>query len=102
MKRMLVYAVGSVLVLAAAAGARVALLPSGPYADMDPVVAEGLAEETRNGRPAAPPGPAMPEAVRRLAPELLGRDWINVDAKSKVSLAARKGQVTLVHYWTYG
>ncbi len=36
------------------------------------------------------------------APELAGNSWLNVPAGTKLSLAARKGKVTVVHFWTFG
>ena len=36
------------------------------------------------------------------APELIGDSWLNVPAGSKLSLASRKGKVTVVHFWTFG
>lgn len=36
------------------------------------------------------------------APELAGNSWLNVPAATKLSLAARKGKVTVVHFWTFG
>jgi thiol-disulfide isomerase/thioredoxin len=36
------------------------------------------------------------------APELVGESWLNVAADARPSLAARKGKVTVVHFWTFG
>ena len=36
------------------------------------------------------------------ARELVGGPWLNTRQGSPVSLASRKGKVTLVHFWTYG
>jgi len=44
--------------------------------------------------PQAPP--ALP------APELTGDSWLNLPAGTKLTLASRKGKVTIVHFWTYG
>ena len=35
------------------------------------------------------------------APELIGDSWLNVPKGSKLSLASRKGKVTVVHFWTF-
>ncbi|HOX57271.1 MAG TPA: redoxin domain-containing protein [Verrucomicrobiota bacterium] len=53
---------------------------------------------------AAPPPagqqPKEPPAV--LAPELVGGSWLNLPPGTKLTLAARRGKVTIVHFWTYG
>ena len=36
------------------------------------------------------------------APELVGDSWFNVPKGLKLSLASRKGKVTIVHFWTFG
>jgi len=36
------------------------------------------------------------------APELTGTTWLNVPKGDKLALAARKGKVTVVHFWTFG
>jgi thiol-disulfide isomerase/thioredoxin len=36
------------------------------------------------------------------APELTGDSWLNVPKGSSLSLASRKGKVTIVHFWTFG
>ena len=36
------------------------------------------------------------------APELSGDSWLNVPEGARLSLAARKGKVTIVHFWTFG
>ncbi|HEY5913029.1 MAG TPA: redoxin domain-containing protein [Verrucomicrobiae bacterium] len=50
------------------------------------------------------PGPAAAEtkAVAIPAPELRGNSWLNVPPGEKLSLASRKGKVTVVHFWTFG
>jgi thiol-disulfide isomerase/thioredoxin len=35
------------------------------------------------------------------APELVGQDWLNLTPGTPMSLAARKGKVTVVHFWTF-
>ena len=42
-----------------------------------------------------------PVAMKTTAPELVGGPWLNTDGKP-VSLAARKGRVTIVEFWTFG
>jgi thiol-disulfide isomerase/thioredoxin len=44
--------------------------------------------------PQAPP--ALP------APELTGGPWLNLPTGARLTLASRKGKVTIVHFWTYG
>jgi thiol-disulfide isomerase/thioredoxin len=36
------------------------------------------------------------------APELTGDSWLNLPKGSRLSLASRKGKVTIVHFWTFG
>jgi peroxiredoxin len=36
-----------------------------------------------------------------VAPELTGDSWLNVPKGTKLSLASRKGKVTIVHFWTF-
>ena len=36
-----------------------------------------------------------------VAPELTGDSWFNVPTNSTLSLASRKGKVTIVHFWTF-
>ncbi len=36
------------------------------------------------------------------APELKGDAWLNVPQGRKITLASRKGKVTVVHFWTFG
>lgn len=47
------------------------------------------------GESAQPPGGIA-------APELIGDSWLNVPKGSQLSLASRKGKVTVVHFWTFG
>ena len=42
---------------------------------------------------------AQPISLNAKAPELTGKQWLNSEP---ISLAARKGKVTVVHFWTYG
>ena len=36
-----------------------------------------------------------------VAPELTGDSWFNLPKGGKLSLASRKGKVTVVHFWTF-
>ena len=36
------------------------------------------------------------------APELVGGPWLNTVGNEPISLASRRGKVTIVHFWTYG
>jgi len=36
------------------------------------------------------------------APELVGDSWLNLPPGTRLTLASRKGKVTIVHFWTYG
>ena len=36
------------------------------------------------------------------APELVQGTWLNLPTATGLTLAARKGKVTIVHFWTYG
>ncbi len=47
------------------------------------------------GEPSKPPA-GIP------APELTGDSWLNLPKGSELSLASRKGKVTILHFWTYG
>jgi peroxiredoxin len=56
------------------------------------------------GPPGAPlfagePSQALASPV---APELTGDSWLNLPKGSTLSLASRKGKVTIVHFWTFG
>ena len=44
--------------------------------------------------------PQAPPAVP--APELTGGPWLNLSSGTRLTLASRKGKVTIVHFWTYG
>jgi len=34
------------------------------------------------------------------APEFIGKEWLNLE--KPITMASRKGKVTLVHFWTFG
>ena len=36
------------------------------------------------------------------APELNGEAWVNVPKGTNITLASRRGKVTVVHFWTFG
>jgi peroxiredoxin len=44
-------------------------------------------------------GPAQPGGPP--APELVGNAWLNLTNGDRLSLASRKGKVTVVHFWTF-
>jgi len=44
----------------------------------------------------------QPTPLNHTAPELVGGPWLNTPGDQPVSLASRRGKVTIVHFWTYG
>jgi thiol-disulfide isomerase/thioredoxin len=52
--------------------------------------------------PARSKADTNPVSLNRAAPELVGTKWINTPGNRALSLAARKGKVTIVEFWTYG
>jgi len=36
------------------------------------------------------------------APELTGGEWRNTPGKAPLTLAAERGKVTILHFWTFG
>ena len=53
----------------------------------------------------APPAEAAstnPLTLNVQAPELVGKTWFNTTGAKPLTLAARKGKVTIVHFWTFG
>ena len=46
--------------------------------------------------------PAQPMAMNVAAPELLGGPWLNTPGGNPLSLASLRGQVTILHFWTFG
>lgn len=36
------------------------------------------------------------------APELVGGPWLNTARNAPITLAARRGKVTIVEFWTFG
>lgn len=50
-----------------------------------------------------PPARAVaPEEVDVPAPELTGGPWLNTPHGSPVRVGGRRGQVTVLHFWTFG
>ncbi len=49
---------------------------------------------------AAPAGAQA--TIKRPAPELVGGPWLNTSGGKPVTLAAQRGKVTIVHFWTFG
>jgi peptide-methionine (R)-S-oxide reductase len=45
---------------------------------------------------------SLPGASKLVAPELVGTSWLNTPAGKPLSLASRRGKVTIVEFWTYG
>jgi len=45
---------------------------------------------------------AQPNRVNTAAPELLGSHWLNTPKGKPVTLASRRGKVTVIEFWTFG
>lgn len=45
--------------------------------------------------------PQRPTTMHQKAPELVGGPWVNTPGNKAISLAARKGKVTIVEFWTF-
>lgn len=45
---------------------------------------------------------AEPIAIDAVAPELVGGPWLNTPKQQPITLASRKGKVTVVEFWTFG
>ena len=43
-----------------------------------------------------------PVALNTPAPELIGGEWRNTSGNALLSLAAERGKVTILHFWTFG
>jgi hypothetical protein len=43
-----------------------------------------------------------PRALNVKPPALVGGPWVNTPKAEAITLASRKGKVTLVHFWTFG
>ena len=48
---------------------------------------------------AAHAAPATPSSAP--APELLGNSWLNLPKGTTLTMASRRGKVTVVHFWTF-
>ncbi len=47
--------------------------------------------------------PAEAQAtINQPAPELVGTSWLNTPKNAPLTLASRKGKVTILHFWTFG
>ncbi len=44
----------------------------------------------------------QPYTLDAAAPELVGGPWLNTAKGAPIRLAARKGKVTIVEFWTFG
>jgi peroxiredoxin len=44
----------------------------------------------------------QPTPLNFAAPELVGGPWLNTPGDDPISLASRRGKVTIIHFWTYG
>ncbi len=76
-----------------------------PWLRTAPGLALGLAAGLAALGPGAPPlaageAPRLPLGLP--APELVGDAWLNLPTGTRLTLASRKGKVTIVHFWTYG
>ncbi len=47
-------------------------------------------------------GGQAPDAMTLPAPELVGSRWLNTPGGKPVTLASRRGRVTILHFWTFG
>jgi peroxiredoxin len=77
----------------------IALARTGPALLLMLPVALGLLGSPTTPLLAGEPSQSLPGFV---APELTGDSWLNLPKGSKLSLASRKGTVTIVHFWTFG
>ena len=44
----------------------------------------------------------FPVTINAKAPEMVGGPWINTADDKPITLASRKGKVTVVEFWTFG
>ncbi|HOC57395.1 MAG TPA: redoxin domain-containing protein [Verrucomicrobiota bacterium] len=49
-----------------------------------------------------PAGGSSKPRISVPAPELTGAPWLNLPPGTRLTLASRKGKVTIIHFWTYG
>jgi peptide-methionine (R)-S-oxide reductase len=61
---------------------------------------QGSVARTKTARALA--APANAAAPVGLAPEFSAGQWLNTPDNKPIRLAERKGQVTIVHFWTFG
>jgi hypothetical protein len=52
--------------------------------------------------PVASGGESNPAALNTPAPELVGGEWRNTPGNAPLTLAAERGKVTILHFWTFG
>jgi hypothetical protein len=43
-----------------------------------------------------------PVSLNTPAPELVGGEWRNTPGGARLSLATERGEVTILHFWTFG
>ena len=48
-----------------------------------------------------PEAGANPMKMDKAAPELVGASWLNTEGNKPITLASRKGKVTIVEFWTF-
>src|SRR5262245_19826332 len=63
------------------------------------LIAVGLAVLLQEGPTAGPM--EQPTPLNLAAPEFVGGPWLNTPGNEPISLASRRGKVTIVHFWTY-
>ena len=66
----------------------------------EPVVPPTIAEEEPNVLPTATPSPALVLPDLGPAPDITNEVWLNSD--QPLNLAALRGRVVLVEFWTFG
>ncbi len=49
-----------------------------------------------------PQAGANPVKMDKAAPALVGTSWLNTEGNKPITLASRKGKVTIVEFWTFG
>jgi hypothetical protein len=64
------------------------------------LVVLGLGLTSFAGR--TPAGAQNPDRFDVAAPELVGARWLNTPGNKPLTLASRKGKVTVLHFWTFG
>jgi hypothetical protein len=47
-------------------------------------------------------GESNPVALNTPAPELVGGEWRNTPGNAPLTLTAERGEVTILHFWTFG